>query len=273
MSDSLYNKKKIEKCITHSYVLQNGNFISEGKIINIKTYDAGGNLIEEKDYQVGNSKTVYKYDEKSNLISSSSFYFDTLTKSVLYEYNQKNNLIEKSARYTNDNSPYKYSYFYDGNNNLTEEVYLESNERLIRKKSFLYDVNNKLTKIIESVGTDTQSVKSFTYNDFGKKVEENTFYYDYSQHENTTFIYDELWNCIESVFTIDTDPPVKIAIHYYYNDEAILNRKVQTHYLYDYITGKDMSIFDEEGKITETIFFNRDNIQEYILKYVYEYFK
>jgi len=109
--------------------------------------DNKGNIIESKKYSYfGDSRTIYKYDDKGNLIKDEYFFQeDTISTGNLYKYNIENDIIEKIHFDNQTKTKYialKFKYKYDSKGNWIKRTdYKEdgSIENIIKRKIKYYD--------------------------------------------------------------------------------------------------------------------------------------
>lgn len=108
--------------------------------------DNKGNIIESKKYSYfGDSRTIYKYDDKGNLIKDEYFFQeDTISTGNLYKYNIENDIIEKIHFDNQTKTKYialKFKYKYDSKGNWIKRTdYKEdgSIENIIKRKIKYY---------------------------------------------------------------------------------------------------------------------------------------
>lgn len=148
----------------------------------ITSFDEFGKLKEMKDYLSNGSlysKDVYKYNEDGNLIEKLAFNeADKLSSKDIYVYDSAGNKIgEKNYYVGNKYQNYEYAF-------LTEtEIINEKikDDDFFSMRRFEYNtLGNKIKEIYSSPSLldkrQTLSYYTFTYDDYGKVIEEDTYY-------------------------------------------------------------------------------------------------
>lgn len=117
---------------------------------NLIDYQYDGDLILEKlsrnPDSEGYSKTIYHYDQASNLIEEKFFIDEELIDWKQYEYNEKNQKIGFSQLNSQGDLLFKTVYTYDAQGYLIEDKSLSNNGHVNIGKSYEYDAYGYLLK-------------------------------------------------------------------------------------------------------------------------------
>ena len=148
------------------YASYNKNNVQISGFSRSYTYDSNGNITSSSvaDYGRDAIECIYRYDERSNLVYSSTFDKDlaTAVTTYAYVYDSKSRISEatKSVTYsTSDKSAVtNEKYEYDGDN-LISKTTLDSSGHTLFKGSYAYSASNKL---IRSTETDSAGERTVT---------------------------------------------------------------------------------------------------------------
>lgn len=148
------------------YASYNKNNVQISGFSRSYTYDSNGNITSSSvaDYGREAIECVYRYDERNNLVYSSTFDKDlaTAVTTYAYVYDSKSRISEatKSVTYsTSDKSAVtNEKYEYDGDN-LISKTTLDSSGHTLFKGSYAYSASNKL---IRSTETDSAGERTVT---------------------------------------------------------------------------------------------------------------
>lgn len=187
-------------------------------------YDAQGRLIS-KDYQSsGDMETysdVFSYDTQGRLISETS-YSMTFPTIFTFEYDAKGRLtgkkvsdlnnalshredyvyddagnVIKESRYNSSNKLEYYTlYKYDKNNNQIESATYKPDKTLTSKTERTYNSKNQCIKSYEKYGDSSPTTSTYTYDDHGNYIVDETFEHNTKRttRTNHTYVYDAVGN-------------------------------------------------------------------------------
>ena len=171
-------------------------FNTQGYKISYTAHESDGRI---------SSKSLYKYDDKNNLIEEEKYYGDELSFRELYTYNDKGNLIEKTTLDPDGKLTLRQLYKNNDRGNIIEERHHNNEDVFYNKIVFEYDERNNLTEENHYDADDLHCRKTkYKYDDTGNRIEEDfhsllddTFDY------NTQFQYDTKGNVIERLDPLD----------------------------------------------------------------------
>ncbi|MBV7440439.1 hypothetical protein KRX57_03330 [Weeksellaceae bacterium TAE3-ERU29] len=108
----------------------------------INSYDESNNKIEEKKYSsagVLDTRNIYKYNEKGELIQQSIYTSDKLYSNIYYKYNNRGERIEEKYEYSSIiiNSTYKYKYDEKGNW-INRIEFIDDKPKYIEERKYEY---------------------------------------------------------------------------------------------------------------------------------------
>lgn len=149
-----------------------GNIFIDGG--NYKYFNTQGNIYEYGWYDSNGNKrlyTSYEYDGSGNKIEER---FDLLNTFTLYKYDEKYNIIEECKYDSSGLLSFKRVFNHDEKDLVVSETGSDNNGRLIYKYMFKYDDLDSLSEIscYDSLGALTQKL-NYTYSDSGKILKDN----------------------------------------------------------------------------------------------------
>lgn len=164
------------------------------------------------------SKSLYKYDDKNNLIEEELYYGDELSFRELYTYDDKSNLIEKTTLDSDGKLSLRQLYKNNDSGNKIEERHHNNEDVFYNKLVFEYDERNNLIEENRYDADDIHCIKiNYKYDDTGNMIEEDFHallnnMFDYKNQ----FKYDKKGNVIE---WLDAENKSSILIYEYEFDE------------------------------------------------------
>ena len=237
-----------------SYNYQQDMLVNDSKWLYKKVKcNKNGKLTEEIIYSEGATdftKTLWNYDENSNLIEETHFNYDgSITHNIKKKYDSFGNLIFKHG-ILGDISEEKQLLEYK-NNKITYEIleiknkqFGESNQNINIKK-YLYDNNDLLIKSIEYSNNDSTATEYFYE---WNKLVKSIIYYDINKY--TTELTD-----------YNADGKINSTTTLNYKNLPI--NKLTNTYLDSFYVKKYYSYYNEkEGLITSTKYDYKDNMIE-----------
>jgi YD repeat-containing protein len=230
---TVINNDKVEysKRRTYSYEYdENGNIIAENLYLDDNNfpngftqyvYDTDGLLKYEIYYSSNYAQTEfeknfyaeYKYDSNGNEISNTEVDADGYVSSksdTEYQYDDNGNIISKTVNVWFDpvnskinSSISEYTYTYDEFGKILTETLKYAYDRNGKAYSYesmkIYDSNGNVIKEIIDKGSETETEKTYEYDDKNRLICENNGRTVYEYDEKNRLICEE-WNNIRTVY-------------------------------------------------------------------------
>lgn len=253
--------KKVIKTINHYYVYheKSGGFVKQS--VSINTYNNDGNLAESYynynstyDGNSTTSSTLYKYNEKGQLIStedsrgkSSGFY--------RFFYDDKGNLSKREYDYNGSVSETKY--LYDNKDRLINSESFSSKGLLTNRTTISYN-GSKRTEVSKNYSATDGSLYG-TYTTY-YKGDEKTNYTSESKYGNSnlTYKYDRKDNIIESLNKEKPDLSSYYTYEYDNKDNWVKQHYKSGNYHYFYFR----EILFNNGDVTGSTTFDKDFVNK-----------
>ena len=163
------------------------------------SFDLSGNVLEHITYYKNRSKwetkTVFQYDEKENLVmktfQTSSVPLDT----TIYEYNETDRLVKSTdssngtikevlefkydelgnivseTHYHYGDIFYMIKYKYDNTGKKIEYILYNGEGSIVTRETYEYNVDGQLSKLIEYSRNNIVTHRHYKYDEFGNKIE------------------------------------------------------------------------------------------------------
>ena len=157
------------------------------------------------------------FNYKNNLLENTISKIEKRTNKTLYKYDDKNNVIEY-CQLTNDTLYFKKSSIYDSKNNPIEQIYFYPKYRRNNSiEKFTYDYKNRIVNI-QSFDEDNKPKNHYLKTYFNTKgfiIKTEFIYTDSNKgYSNTSIIeYDKLGNLTRRI-NLDNDGKPKETIEY-----------------------------------------------------------
>ncbi len=187
-------------------------------------YNDKGNVLEEyRRNQIGEMKTIYRYDANNRDVLDSVFKSDTSFQyKVTTKFDEKGTKAEKTISRSDGSVMAKTAMTYDNNNNLIEEKQYDKNNKLMWTKKTTFDDRNYAVEssfiFANQVKDNPERKTTFKYDSLGNRIEKR-FFMGGKQIDKSLYNYDEKGNEILKV-TINQSGKVKIEKKIYTFDSS-----------------------------------------------------
>lgn len=259
------------------HVLMEISFKSNEKIEQkcVNKYNEQGKLIEEllfnEDGELDEKKT-YEYNEKGKVIKELLYYLDGSFDTTTFVYDEFDNLVEKTTIDPDNEIESKKVLTYD-KANLLSEVSTDAEGNVLNEVHIKYDEKGNETEIERYTSEDDKTTRTeFIYNEDGKKSEAHTYtngkhvskqVYESDEKDQLIKIMDEeLFS--KSITTLEYDDRGNMTLQLEVDENGELNNRI-------------IRKFNEGNKLAEVNVtidrHGRGLNQNYMIQYIYEYFK
>ncbi len=190
--------------------------------VNTYTYDSTGNRLSAylKGHNGSYTEYTYQYDSAGNCVEIRETDDEGTDDSTIYQYDSKGNCIQESADVSYLEESYVIDYTYDDAGNIAETKKLTqewgwNGDTEMSLTVYEYDSAGNCIKEIyyndghyQNVSLDEQWreaywdwTREYQYDSSGNCVKETYRYYDSTNIEQTSNIFDEKGNCVEKIYT------------------------------------------------------------------------